>query len=139
MIIREELSKYNYYLAKISKIELDINVLRNENINLKSPVIDGLPRASGFNGSIMEEKIVKNLEKIEYKEGQVREVKDKLNLLDKLIKTLKENQQKIIKARFIDNLDVTTIANIELKEYRTIQKTIDISINIMQDNFNKLE
>ena len=139
MTIREELSKYNVYKAKISKIEMDINILRNENMNLKSPVIDGLPRASGFNGSTMEEKIVKNLEKIEYKEGQIREVKDKLNLLDNLIKTLKENQQKIIKARYIENLDITTIADIECKEYRTIQTIIDISINIMQENFNKID
>lgn len=136
MNVREELSKYNYYLAKISKIEMDINILRNE-INLKSPVIDGLPRASGSVNS-NEEKIIRNIETINYKESLIQENKDKLKLIDNLIKTLKENQQKIIKARFIENLDIKTIADNECKEYRTVQANIDTAINIMQENLDRI-
>lgn len=137
MIIREELSKYNYYLAKISKIEMDINILRNEN-NLKSPVIDGLPRATGFTNT-MEEKVIANLEQISYKESVIQGIRDKIDLLDKLIRTLKENQQRIIKARYIENQDINKIAEIECREYRTIQANIDTAINEMQKNYEKIE
>jgi DNA polymerase elongation subunit (family B) len=139
MDIKEELQKYNLYYAKISKIEMEIHTLESETLNLKSPTLDGLPRAIGFSNSTMEEKIVKKLGKISEKKFKIQVLKDKIDLLNKLIKTLKEYQQRIIKARFIDNIDMNIIAEKEKKEYRTIQANIDSAINEMQKNYDKIE
>lgn len=139
MIIKEELQKYNLYFAKISKVEMEIHALENDMINLKSPMIDGLPRATGFSQSTLEGKIVKNLERIADKKFKIQEIKDKIDLINKLIKTLKDYQQQIIRARFIDNIDMNIIADREHKEYRTIQANIDSAINEMQKNYDKIE
>lgn len=139
MIIKDEIQKYNLYYAKISKLEMEIHALENETLNLKSPTIDGLPRASGFSTSTLEERVVNNLEKITEKKFRIQEIKDILDLLTKLIKTLREYQQQIIKARFIENIDINIIAEREHKEYRTIQANIDSAINEMQKNYDKIE
>lgn len=136
MEIRAEIKKYNFYLAKINRIRLEIHNLEAENYNLKSPTIDGLPRASGFTNT-GEAKIVNNLEKIEKKQQEIIQIQDILNLLGSLINTLKESNRKIIKLRYIDNWDIQKIADQECKEYKTIQKMIDSSINIMQTNLDK--
>lgn len=139
MIIKEELQKYNLYFAKISKVEMEIHALENDMINLKSPTIDGLPRATGFSQSTLEGKIVKNLERIADKKFKIQEIKDKIDLINKLIKTLKDYQQQVIRARYIDNIDINYIAEKEHKEYRTIQANIDSAINEMQKNYDKIE
>lgn len=138
MEVRLEIKKYNFYLAKINKIRREIHVIENENYNLKSPTIDGLPRASGFSKSMIEEKIINNMDKIEKKTQEIREYQDILNILGGLINTLKESNRKIIKQRYINNQDIKDIAREEYKDYKTIQRIIDNSINTMQINLDKM-
>lgn len=138
MTIREEIKRYNFYLAKIERLNLEIHEIEDQIVSLKSPTIDGLPRASGYSGSSIEEKIINNDERIQRKKSEIQKLKDIINLLDKLINTLKESNRKIIKDRFIDNLDIQTIADKGGKEYRTIQATIDNSLNEMQENYDKM-
>lgn len=137
MNIREEIKKYNFYIARIKKLELQIHEIENENYNLKSPTLDGLPRASGFGKSSLEERVIDNEDRITLIRQEIRKIYDIIHLLDSLINTLKESNRKIMKARFIDNQDIQKIADSECKEYKTIQATIDSSINIMQENFDK--
>lgn len=137
MIIRDEIKKYNYYLAKINKITMEIHDLEIQTCNLKSPVIDGMPRTNSFSKSVIEEKIINNLEKITHKQQEIQKIRDILNILGALLNTLKETNRKIMKARYFENKDIQAIANIESKEYKTIQAIIDNSINIMQENYDK--
>lgn len=137
MIIREEIKNYNVYLARINRLTLEIHDLEVQNYNLKSPVIDGMPRATNFSKSIIEEKTVNNLEKITLKRQEIQRLRDILNLLGALINTLKELNRKVIRSRYIENQDIQRIADENFKDYKTIQGIIDNSINIMQENYEK--
>lgn len=139
MNIREEIKKYNYYLAKIERLTMEIHELENQIINLKSPTIDGMPRAKGFSESKIEEKLIQNDEKITQKKQEIQRIRDILNILDALINTLKKDQRVIIKTRYVENADIQEIADGKYKEYRTIQKTIDVAINNMQESYDSMK
>lgn len=137
MIIRDEIKKYNIYIARINRLTMEIHNLEDQNYSLKSPIIDGMPKPKNFSNSKIEEKVINNIEKINKKRQEIQRVKDIINLLDSLINTLKELNRQVIKARYIENSDIQSIADKKKKDYKTIQGIIDNSINIMQENYEK--
>lgn len=137
MKVQEVLENYNSYKLNISIAEGEIEDLKNELYDLKSAKLDGMPKSKGFTTSSLEEAIVNTEEKITKKNRYVSSLKNKIEIIENLVKTLKKYNQDIIDMRYYQKISIEEIATKKDRGYGAIQKTIDRSIDIMQREYNK--
>ena len=138
MNIEEVLSNYNTYKLKISIKEKEINELKNELYNVKSAILDGMPKPKGYTTSALEDKVIQIEEKIQEKENYISNIKSEIKVVDDLIKVLKKYNQDIIKSKYFLMMSIEEIATNRGRTYWSIQKTIKNSISKMQKKYNEI-
>ena len=137
MKIQEVLENYNSLKASITIVEGEIQELENEVLDAKSANLDGMPKPKGFVGSNIETYIAEKEEKINKKQRYIDRTKNKIKVVEDLVKTLKKYNQDIIEMRYYQMMSIEEIATKKDRGYGAIQKTIDRSIKIMQKEYNK--
>ncbi len=137
MKIQEVLENYNSLKASITITEGEIQELKNEVLDCRSANIDGMPKPKGYTTSSIETYIAEKEEKINSKQRYIDRTKNKLKIVEDLVKTLKKYNQDIIDMRYYQMMSIEEIATKKDRGYGAIQKTIDRSINIMQKEYNK--
>lgn len=137
MKIQEVLENYNSLKASITITEGEIQELKNEVLDCRSANIDGMSKPKGYTTSNIETYIAEKEEKINSKQRYIDRTKNKLKIVEDLVKTLKKYNQDIIDMRYYQMMSIEEIATKKDRGYGAIQKTIDRSINIMQKEYNK--
>ena len=137
MKIQEVLENYNSLKASITIVEGEIQELENEVLDAKSANLDGMPKPKGFVGSNIETYIAEKEEKINKKQRYIDRTKNKIKVVEDLVKTLKKYNQDIIEMRYYQMMSIEEIATKKDRGYGKIQKTIDRSIKIMHKEYNK--
>lgn len=137
MNIKEALKSYNSLEVNISIAEEEIEELQSQIYNLQSTKLDGMPKPQGYSKSQLEELICNVQEQISQKQKYINKLKNKIKVIQDLVKTLKKYNQDIISMRYFQNMSIKDIAEAKNKEYRSIQKTIFISIKQMQKKYQK--
>ena len=105
MNIQEVLENYNTYKFKISMVEAEIQDLNDEIVDIKSANLDGMPKAKGYVQSSIENQIIEKQEKIEQRERFIKRLKQKLKIVEDLVKTLKKYNQEQAKDLGIKELE----------------------------------
>ena len=139
MNIQEALNNYNSMKAKISILQAKIEKINNEIIDIQGVKYDGLPKKVGYVESSLEYQIINKQKRVENKEKEIKELKNEIDIIEKLVKTLKKNYQDIIEMRYYMNMTIEQIANQKDKTYNTIAKIIQKSITKMQNEYDKNE
>lgn len=137
MNIQEVLENYNTYKFKISMVEAEIQDLNDEIVDIKSANLDGMPKAKGYVQSSIENQIIEKQEKIEQRERFIKKLKQKLKIVEDLVKTLKKYNQDIIEMRYYQMISIEEIAVKKERTRGAISKMIDKSIGKMQREYNK--
>ena len=139
MNIQETLENYNSMKARISILQAEIEKTNNEIIDLQRMQLDGLPKATGFVESSLENQVIKKQERIENKERIIKELKFKIDIVEKLVRTLKKTNQDIIEMRYYMKMSIEQIATQKDRTYNTIAKIIQKSITKMQKEYDQNE
>ena len=137
MNIQEVLENYNTYKFKISMVEAEIQDLNDEIVDIKSANLDGMPKAKGYVQSSIENQIIEKQEKIEQRERFIKKLKQKLKIVEDLVKTLKKYNQDVIDMRYYQKIRIEEIAVKKSKTYGAITTTLKNSITKMQREYNK--
>lgn len=137
MNIQEVLENYNTYKFKISMVEAEIQDLNDEIVDIKSANLDGMPKAKGYVQSSIENQIIEKQEKIEQRERFIKKLKQKLKIVEDLVKTLKKYNQDVIDLRYYQKISIEEIAEKKSKTYGAITTTLKNSITKMQREYNK--
>ena len=137
MNIQEVLENYNTYKFKISMVEAEIQDLNDEIVDIKSANLDGMPKAKGYVQSSIENQIIEKQEKIEQRERFIKKLKQKLKIVEDLVKTLKKYNQDVIDMRYYQKISIEEIAVKKSKTYGAITTTLKNSITKMQREYNK--
>ena len=137
MKVQEVLENYNSLKASITIVESEIQELENDVLDCKSSNLDGMPKPKGFTSSSIENYIAEKQDKIDKKKRYIEKTKIKIKIIEDLVKTLKKYNQDIIDMRYYQMMSIEEIATKKDRGYGAIQKTIDRSIKIMQNEYNK--
>lgn len=137
MNIQEVLENYNTYKFKISMVEAEIQDLNDKIVDIKSANLDGMPKAKGYVQSSIENQIIEKQEKIEQRERFIKRLKQKLKIVEDLVKTLKKYNQDVIDMRYYQKISIEEIAVKKSKTYGAITTTLKNSITKMQREYNK--
>lgn len=137
MNIQEVLENYNTYKFKISMVEAEIQDLNDKIVDIKSANLDGMPKAKGYVQSSIENQIIEKQEKIEQRERFIKKLKQKLKIVEDLVKTLKKYNQDVIDMRYYQKISIEEIAVKKSKTYGAITTTLKNSITKMQREYNK--
>lgn len=137
MNIQEVLENYNTYKFKISMVEAEIQDLNDEIVDIKSANLYGMPKAKGYVQSSIENQIIEKQEKIEQRERFIKKLKQKLKIVEDLVKTLKKYNQDVIDMRYYQKISIEEIAVKKSKTYGAITTTLKNSITKMQREYNK--
>ena len=138
MEVKEVLDNYNNYIARIAILKKQIYELEERRYSLQSANLDGMPKPKGYTTSRLEEKVVNIQDKIDKKNNDIKELEINLNVVRTLIKTLRRYNQELIEWKYIDKMSIEEIANRKDRTYDSIRKTINISIEKMQKEYNKI-
>ena len=139
MNIQETLENYNSIKARISILQAEIEKINNEIIDIQGAQLDGLPKATGYVGSSLENQVIRKQERIGNKERTIKELKYKIDIIEKLVKTLKKTNQDIIEMRYFMKMSIEQIATQKDRTYNTISKIIQKSIERMQKEYDQNE
>ena len=139
MNIQETLENYNSMKARISILQAEIEKINNEIIDFQGMQLDGLPKATGFVESSLENQVIKKQERIENKERIIKELNFKIDIVEKLVRTLKKTNQDIIEMRYYMKMSIEQIATQKDRTYNTISKIIQKSITKMQKEYDQNE
>lgn len=137
MKIQEVLENYNSLKASITITEGEIQELKNEVLDCRSANLDGMPKAKGYVQSSIENQIIEKQEKIEQRERFIKRLKQKLKIVEDLVKTLKKYNQDVIDMRYYQKISIEEIAVKKSKTYGAITTTLKNSITKMQREYNK--
>ena len=87
--------------------------------------------------SEIENQIIEKQEKIEQRERFIKKLKQKLKIVEDLVKTLKKYNQDVIDMRYYQKISIEEIAVKKSKTYGAITTTLKNSITKMQREYNK--
>ena len=137
--MREELEKYNDYLADIKRIERDIVKLRKEEISLNGSnfAVNGDIRPKGYMTSNIENKVINNADKIEKLKIDKSELEAKINYIDSLLNTLKYDERNLLRMYYIEKKNMSIIQSVYKREADSIHKSITTYINKLDKKFKK--
>lgn len=94
----------HYYLAKeAEQIKIKLNQLRAQKDNVKSPIIDGMPKQMS-NGSSIESLIVKYAELENSYKAKLFEIAEEQMKIEDAIDSLEPIERTLIRYRYIDHL-----------------------------------
>ena len=109
--MEERLKRYNEIDAEISKLEWKIVMLENEETQASTSVLEitGI-KPKGYTTSSVENKVVKNADKITKYNNKIIELKAEKKMIESIINTLKGIEKRVIELRYIQNLKWESIA-----------------------------
>ena len=109
--MEERLKRYNEIDAEISKLEWKIVMLENEETQASTSVLEitGI-KPKGYTTSSVENKVVKNADKITKYNNKIVELKAEKKMIESIINTLKGIEKRVIELRYIQNLKWESIA-----------------------------
>lgn len=119
--MKDELEKYNDYIADIKKIDRDIAILQREEVTKIETNKD----------------VIDNTNKIKILELQKNEKQAQLNYIDSLLNTLKYNERVLLKMYYIEKKEMSIIQSVYKREADSIHKSIAIYINKLDKKYEK--
>lgn len=137
MNIQEILESYNVYKFRIKMAKIEITELENEIIEIRASNLDGMPKAQGLSNSKVEEMVIAKEQKTSDKRKYIKNLENKIEIVERLVKTLKKYNQDIIEERFYLKKTIEEIAVKNNKTYSAITKTLEQSIKKIQQEYNK--
>lgn len=126
MEIKEMLENYNNYLAEIKTKEYAIKKLEVEEINISGSnfTVNGDIKPKGYMTSNIEGKVIDNTDKIAKLKKEIEELKDKIEIVNRIMNTLKYNDKQLIKMYFIEKKNAKILASILNREETSIYNSI---------------
>lgn len=137
--MKEELEKYNDYIADIKKIDRDIAKLKREEVAIGGSnfEINGDIKPKGYMANTIEKKIINNADKIRDLELQKAEKQAQLNYIDSLLNTLKYDERNLLKMYYIERKNMSIIQSVYKREADSIHKSITIYINKLDKKYQR--
>ncbi len=110
--MKEELKKYNNYkyTLKVLKRKLRIELNKEVNIGGSNFEINGYIRPTGYMNNNIENQVITKTDKIKQLEAQIKDIEERIDIIDSALKTLKNNDRIAVQMRFFDRLEYDTIA-----------------------------
>ena len=120
------LENYNNYLAEIKTKEYAIKKLEVEEISISGSnfAINGDIKPKGYMTSNIEGKVINNTDEIVKLKKEVEELKDKIEIVNRIMNTLKYNDKQLIKMYFIEKKNAKILASILNREETSIYNSI---------------
>lgn len=120
------LENYNNYLAEIKTKEYAIKKLEVEEISISGSnfAINGDIKPKGYMTSNIEGKVIDNTDKIAKLKKEIEELKDKIEIVNRIMNTLKYNDKQLIKMYFIEKKNAKILASILNREETSIYNSI---------------
>ena len=124
--IKEMLENYNNYLVEIKTKEYAIKKLELEEINISGSnfTVNGDIKPKGYMTSNIEGKVIDNTDKIAKLKKEIEELKDKIEIVNRIMNTLKYNDKQLIKMYFIEKKNAKILASILNREETSIYNSI---------------
>lgn len=126
MEIKIMLENYNNYLVEIKTKEYAIKKLELEEINISGSnfTVNGDIKPKGYMTSNIEGKVIDNTDKIAKLRKEIEELKDKIEIVNRIMNTLKYNDKQLIKMYFIEKKNAKILASILSREETSIYNSI---------------
>lgn len=120
------LENYNNYLVEIKTKEYAIKKLELEEINISGSnfTVNGDIKPKGYMTSNIEGKVIDNTDKIAKLKKEIEELKDKIEIVNRIMNTLKYNDKQLIKMYFIEKKNAKILASILNREETSIYNSI---------------
>ena len=120
------LENYNNYLVEIKTKEYAIKKLEVEEISISGSnfAINGDIKPKGYMTSNIEGKVIDNTDEIVKLKKEVEELKDKIEIVNRIMNTLKYNDKQLIKMYFIEKKNAKILASILNREETSIYNSI---------------
>lgn len=120
------LENYNNYLVEIKTKEYAIKKLELEEINISGSnfTVNGDIKPKGYMTSNIEGKVIDNTDKIAKLKKEIEELKDKIEIVNRIMNTLKYNDKQLIKMYFIEKKNAKILAGILNREETSIYNSI---------------
>lgn len=120
------LENYNNYLVEIKTKEYAIKKLELEEINISGSnfTVNGDIKPKGYMTSNIEGKVIDNTDKIAKLKKEIEELKDKIEIVNRIMNTLKYNDKQLIKMYFIEKKNEKILASILNREETSIYNSI---------------
>lgn len=120
------LENYNNYLVEIKTKEYAIKKLELEEINISGSnfTVNGDIKPKGYMTSNIEGKVIDNTDKIAKLRKEIEELKDKIEIVNRIMNTLKYNDKQLIKMYFIEKKNAKILASILNREETSIYNSI---------------
>lgn len=120
------LENYNNYLAEIKTKEYAIKKLEVEEISISGSnfAINGDIKPKGYMTFNIEGKVIDNTDKIAKLKKEIEELKDKIEIVNRIMNTLKYNDKQLIKMYFIEKKNAKILASILNREETSIYNSI---------------
>lgn len=120
------LENYNNYLVEIKTKEYAIKKLELEEINISGSnfTVNGDIKPKGYMTSNIEGKVIDNTDEIAKLKKEIEELKDKIEIVNRIMNTLKYNDKQLIKMYFIEKKNAKILASILNREETSIYNSI---------------
>ena len=137
MKVQEILENYNIYKTRITMAKVEIEELKNEILDIKSSNLDGMQKTKGYVESNIDNFIAEKQEKINKKQRYLSTLQFKIRIVEDLVKILKKYNQDVIEMRYYAMMSIEEIATKKERSYWSIQKTINNSLEKMQEEYEQ--
>lgn len=137
--MKDELEKYNDYIADIKRIERNIAKLKREEVSIGGSnfEVNGDIKPKGYMSNTIEKKIINNADQIRNWELQKAEKQAQLNYIDSLLNTLKYDERNLLKMYYIEKKNMSIIQSVYKREADSIHKSIAIYINKLDKKYER--
>lgn len=135
--MKEMLENYMNYKADIKTKEHQLRKIELEEISLGGSnfEINGDIRPQGYMDCGIENKLIKNADKVTKLQREINELKAKIEMIDSLINTLSDYHREITNLKYKYNKTNSQIATIMKREERTIRKALEKIINKLEQKY----
>ena len=133
-MIKEMLENYMNDKAEIKAIDYKINQIKKEDISIGSSnfFINGDIKAKGYKSSSIENKAIKNIDRVRLLEKQKEELQAKIDMLDSYISILKLNNRNVVIKFYIEKKGIKQIANEMDRTEKTIARILSKSVKYLE-------
>lgn len=111
--MKEELKKYNEYKYTLKILRRNLRIEQNREVNVgggSNFEINGDIRPTGYMNNNIENQVITKTDKIKQLEAQIKDIEERIDIIDSALKTLKNNDRIAVQMRFFDRLEYDTIA-----------------------------
>ena len=138
-MIKEMLVNYMNYKSEIKTIEHEIAKIELEEVSISGSnfAINGDIKPKGFMTSNIENKVVKNVDRLKLLEKKKNELETKINMLDSIINTLNDYHRQIIELKYKYNKSELQIGTIVYRGKRAVNKAIKKAEEKLEEKYKE--